>query len=51
MFMSKEILISNIDQYMTRKKKLFTVQSNNKNIDMNVDEALHKPFLSLTPIR
>ena len=36
---------------MTRKKKLFTVQSNNKNIAMNVDEALYKHFQTLTPLQ
>ena len=36
---------------MPNQKKLFTVQNNDKNIDMNVDEALYKHFQSLSPIQ
>ena len=36
---------------MPKQKKLFTVQSNDKNLDMNVDEALYKHFQSLSPIQ
>ena len=36
---------------MPKQKKLFTVQNNDKNIDMNVDEALYKHFQSLSPIQ
>ena len=36
---------------MPKQKKLFTVQNNDKNIDMNVDEELYKHFQSLSPIQ
>ena len=36
---------------MPKQKKLFTVQNNDKNIDMNVDEALYKHFQTLTPLQ
>ena len=36
---------------MTKQKKLFTVQNKNKNIDMNVDEALYNHFQSLSPLQ
>jgi hypothetical protein len=36
---------------MTKQKKLFTVKNKNKNIDMNVDEALYNHFQSLSPIQ
>ena len=29
---------------MPKQKKLFSVKNNDKNIDMNVDEALYKYF-------
>jgi hypothetical protein len=29
---------------MPKQKKLFSVKNNDKNIDMNVDEALYKQF-------
>ena len=35
---------------MPKQKKLFSVKNNDKNIDMNVDEALYKHFQSLTPL-
>ena len=35
---------------MTKQKTLFTVENNDTNIDMNVDEALNKHFLSLSPL-
>ena len=35
---------------MPKRKKLFSVKNNDKNIDMNVDEALYKHFQSLTPL-
>ena len=36
---------------MPKQKKLFSVKNNDKNIDMNVDEALYKHFQSLSPIQ
>jgi hypothetical protein len=35
---------------MPKRRKLFSVKNNDKNIDMNVDEALYKHFQSLTPL-
>ena len=35
---------------MPKQKKLFTVKTNDKNIDMNVDTALYKHFQSLSPL-
>ena len=35
---------------MTKQKKLFTVENNDANIDMNVDEALYNHFQSLSPL-
>ena len=35
---------------MTKRKKLFTLKNNDKNIDMNVDEALYNHFQSLSPL-
>ena len=36
---------------MPKQKKLFTLKNNDKNIDMNVDEALYKHFQTLTPLQ
>ena len=35
---------------MTKQKTLFTFESNDTNIDMNVDEALYQHFQSLSPL-
>jgi predicted choloylglycine hydrolase len=35
---------------MPKRRKLFSVKNNDKNIDMNVDEALYNHFQSLTPL-
>jgi len=35
---------------MTKRKKLFSVETNDQKINMNVDEALYKHFQSLTPL-
>ncbi len=35
---------------MPKQKKLFSVKNNDKNIDMNVDEALYNHFQSLSPL-
>ena len=36
---------------MPKQKKLFSVKNNDKNIDMNVYEALYKHFQTLTPLQ
>ena len=36
---------------MTKQKTLFSYKSNNKTINMNVDEALHNHFQTLTPLQ
>ena len=35
---------------MTKQKKLFSIQNNETNVDMNVDDALFNHFKTLTPL-
>ena len=35
---------------MTKQKKLFSVEDNDKQIDMNVDDALFNHFKTLSPL-
>ncbi len=35
---------------MTKQKKLFSVENNDKKIDMNVDDASFNHFKTLTPL-
>ena len=37
--------------YMTKQKKLFTIKNNKNKINMNVDEALHNHFQTLSPLQ
>ena len=36
---------------MIKQKTLFTFESNDTNIDMNVDESLYNHFQSLSPLQ
>jgi hypothetical protein len=36
---------------MTKQKKLFTINNNKNKINMNVDEALHNHFQTLSPLQ